>query len=332
MLRQLGLGAVIAGVWLAGACHSADDTGMPTGQFEQVVHSPGQIPAGPANVDPGLTGSCNSCAPQTFDAYQNYFENVAACRHGSEGLRQRYSKVRNNGLVNRFFGPGRVESGGEPPYLPGCDGDYCDFDCANCWNRFDVEKRFVFSYIHETPYAAATKAGYGSTNGASVGIEFLPWVISDGSNVYVRWGFFTGFQYYNYYGNREFSLRSNETNNLLTVSDGNTYSALIAPTVRWDFDLFGIRMSPNATIGISFDWTQMKRVEPQSFNIRRIDKFKYSAFDAAGFVRLMWDFGINDHWNFGIGGQYRFAPTNVMVDNGELRKHVGLVLTVSRTF
>jgi hypothetical protein len=344
MLRHFGMRALAAGAFLATAASLRADEPVATGQLERIT----TVAPGVINADSELpmgTRPATIIHKAAFDPYAQYHENMSAQDHGT--WRQRWYGKKGcdtcgtgMGLLGGLgrggaggCGPNGCGTGGPPGYLAGPDGNACDFTCANCWNRFDVEKRFFVAYVHDDPYAYATRAGYGDAHGIQLGVEVLPWVISDGANFYSRWGVTSAFAWYNYTGNLTQTLRSNETGNLLTIRDGETFSGILAFTYRADFDIAGVRMSPNASLGMSFDWTNVDRTEPRSLvNVRRIDKFKYSGFDAAGYVKLMWDFGLTDNLNFGVGGQFRFAPTDVMTDDGELRKHIGLVLQLSHQF
>ena len=236
---------------------------------------------------------------------------------------------------------------------------YCEnFLCANCYDRWNFEKRIFGAYVHSVAHGGVTETSYGDAHAGQAGIELLPYVIQDGSRSFTRFGGTIMFDYQNYEGsvpNEAFSfadravpsltVQSLETGEVFTTDNGETFSLMLGPTWRTDFDMFGIRMSPNVTAGLSLDWTnidgrQIPPVDNTGQTIfgfaqtgdRQIDRYKTTGFDAGGFVRAVWDFGITERINFGVGGQYRFTPTNVAVDDFETRKHIGVVLQFSTEF
>lgn len=253
-----------------------------------------------------------------FDAYQYMAE--SKCRARSRPLRDR-----PHGLWNLFHGNG---SGSNPDP----DNGYCDFECANCYGRIDVEKRLIFSFAAGNGQGRATRAAYGDDYSGQVGAEFLPCVIMDGSETYVRGGFTTMFNYSNFVGNRQNAMQSLRSNTQVTIDDGKSYGFVIGPTVRADFECFHIRMSPNATIAAAFDWTGLTGVSPRGTDVVRIDQFKFSGFDVGGYIRAMMDFPITQYTNIGVGMEYRFIPTDVMMMDNDYRKHLGIVIGLTQEF
>lgn len=212
------------------------------------------------------------------------------------------------------------------------DNSYCDFECANCYGWIDVEKRIFFTYSYDSPNGTPTKFGYGSGNSAQVGVEVLPWVLRDSPNIYTRWGGTALFNYTGWDGFDGGYLQSNLSGRVLSVSYGTSYGFGVGPTWRTDFEIFGVRLSPNATVALFFDWTTMKPKEPILPNVRTIDEFRFAGFDVGGIIRAGLDIPITKSFNFVVLGQWKFVPTDVMTRNGDLRSHIGVVVGFNQEF
>ncbi|MFO0946146.1 MAG: hypothetical protein U1D30_09410 [Planctomycetota bacterium] len=212
------------------------------------------------------------------------------------------------------------------------DNSHCDFECANCYGKIDIEKHLFYTYAHGNAEGDVTKNAYGDSHNGQVGLELLPWVLRDSPNFYSRWGVTTMFNYGNFQGNREIAFQSEKSGMQLTVNDGVSYGFVIGPSARADFELFHIRFSPNGMIGAAFDWTSVREIQPQGANLVFVDKFKFAGFDVGGYVRGMMDFPITQHINISVGMEYRFIPTDIMIDDGEFRKHLGFVIGLNHEF
>ena len=313
MLRRIGLKALTVGLLLVGASSALAEPPLyvaesldshasaPTG----TVRTPGVEQLDPQAPAIMPVEHCTNCE---FDPVGHFHESVD----------------RENRRPFRFkLGRGDDRDG---------DAEYEDFECANCFSRFDVEKRLIFGYTHGNANKFATQGGYGDAHSGQVGAEVLPFVLSDAYNRYTRWGATILFNYSNYEGNRAIRLTSQESGRVLSIDDGETWGFILGPTVRTDFEIGPLRLSPNAMIGVAFEWTTLDSVLPGPSRNRDIDNFKETGFDVGGYLRLMLDFPINDQFTIGVGGDYKFVPTDVMVRDDEFRKHMGLVLTVSHTF
>lgn len=206
------------------------------------------------------------------------------------------------------------------------------YPCANCYAGWDIEKRVVINYVHGNASKPATRISVGDFDGGQLGVEFLPWVLQDGSEVFSRMGFTIMGQYSRLYGNHLSSTQSRLSGGLLNVDSGDMWSLIVAGTYRLDFDFLGVRFSPNALMGGTFDWID---VEPGHYGggiAKQVDFFNLTGFDCGFYARLMFDVGITEKINIGIGMDFRASHTDVMQDDHDLRKHTGLVLTMSHTF
>jgi hypothetical protein len=91
-------------------------------------------------------------------------------------------------------------------------------------------------------------------------------------------------------------------------------------------------MSPNFTVGGFFDWVTVREIPPQGTEVLRVDTFKFAGFDFGGYVRGMMDFPITKHINISVGMEYKFLPTDVMMDDDDYRKHLGFVIGLNHEF
>lgn len=213
------------------------------------------------------------------------------------------------------------------------NGDCEDYECANCYSRWDCEKRLYIGYVAGNATKASTRLGPNDLDGAQVGAEFLPWVCQDGSEFFARMGFTVMWQYSHFRGGAvEGQLESDLTGGLISVDSGQMHSFIIAPTYRVDFDIFGIRLSPNASMGMTFDWIDLQPTAPVGGRTAPVEEFKFTGFDAGYYGKWALDFGITEKINFSIGMDFRASTTDVMQDSGDLRKHLGLVIGMSHTF
>jgi hypothetical protein len=215
---------------------------------------------------------------------------------------------------------------------PDCGPDApCDFECANCYSRWDIEKRLFVTYSHANALGAQTVETYGDSDGAQVGIELLPFIISDNQHYYSRFGLMAMFNYVNYEGSPDVTLQSRLSGNLLTIDDADTFGLAIGPVYRIDFEIAGIRLSPNAAVGLALDWTNVDEILPQGTITRSVDRFKFTAFDAGAYIRMALDVGITETLNVSIGGDYKLVKTDAMIDN-DFRNHFGVVVGFSHEF
>lgn len=212
------------------------------------------------------------------------------------------------------------------------DNGYCDFECANCYSKIDIEKHLFYTYAHGSAEGNATQNAYGDSHNGQIGLELLPWVLRDSPNWYSRWGITTMFNYGNFQGNRDVAFQSRKSGMQLTVNDGVSYGVVIGPSVRADFELFHIRFSPNGMIGAAFDWTTVREIPPQGSNLVFIDQFKFADFGVGGYLRGMMDFPITQHIYISVGMEYRFIPTDVMINDDDFRKHLGFVIGLNHEF
>lgn len=326
MRRALGWLAVLVSITLHGTPALAQQA--TSGRYERVgidFDANGGSSVIPADPEAAIT-PVNHQTSCSFDAYENYITAKARKRH--QPLSEAYHRHDGSGSPDGIQQTGYFSGLGKH----GKNNAACDFECANCWTCFDVEKRFFVAYVDGNGHKTATQAGYGDYYAGQFGVEVLPYVLVDGATSYIRWGGTAIFQYADYVGNRSVTLFSRESGNFLSVQDGKTYSFILGPTVRWDFEICGIRISPNYTMGVAFDWTQMKETAPQGRTFRSIDSFKFTGFDVGGYSRLMFDFPITDWLTIGTGLDYKYSPTDVMVDKDDVRKHMGFVLQVTHQF
>jgi hypothetical protein len=252
---------------------------------------------------------CTSC---NFDPYERFDDQRGGAMKQTLG-----SKVRDS----RYFDSRAA------------DGDYCDFQCANCYSAWDIEKRIFFSYSPDGPQGHATQFAYNNAHSGQVGVEVLPWVITDSANGYTRWGGTFMFNYSNYDGFKSGNLQSRLSGRELRTNDGVSYQFIVGPTLRHDIEIFGVRISPNATMGMIFDWSTLKEIEPSlGPRVRRVDEFKFSGFGYGGYARAMLDFPIGDFIMLGVGMEYKFVGTDVLMDDDDIRKHMGVVMAVSFRF
>lgn len=216
----------------------------------------------------------------------------------------------------------------------GGDNSACgEYGCADCYGKWDIEKRVFFSYVHGNAHKPATRASVNDLDGGQIGAEFLPFVLQDGSEVFTRWGFTVMWQYSRFLGSaQDWTVQSRLSGGTISIDDGDMYSLVIGPTYRMDFDLFGIRFSPNSTVGATFDWVDLNRGPVfANTSVRTVEQFNFTGFDAGFYSRWMFDIGITERLNFSIGMDFRASDTDVMQEDS-LRKHLGFVIGMSHTF
>lgn len=319
MLRQVGMQALVCGaafVWAGSA--TAQQPLYTSGHWTE---SPREAPTMPMSVVPSYgvarasdqvdTGPSAHQTTCSFNAYSHFDETVSRARHDHRPLRHRGKQCNGCGEHSREDG--------------------CDFECANCYTRWDVEKRIFMTYSHGNAMGLTTSETYGDSHSAQVGAELLPFIISDNETCYTRWGLMSMFNYVNYEGNRNITLQSRLSGNLLTVDNADTFGLAIGPVLRTDFELFGVRLSPNAAVGLALDWTTIDEIRPQGSITRQVDSFKFASFDAGAYIRMAMDFGITESLNFTVGGDYKLIKTDAMIDN-DFRNHFGVVVGFSHEF
>lgn len=267
------------------------------------------------------TEYCTQC---DFDPYQHMADSKYRVKHLP--LRAKAHGLMDSLRLGELFGHEDTGDG------LGGDGEYCDFECANCYGKLDIEKRIIYSYAADKAQGRPTRAAYGDANTGQVGAEFLPCVLIDGSEVYFRWGFTALFNYSNFEGNRTITLQSERSGTQLNINDGVSYGFILGPTWRADFEIFHVRMSPNFTVGGFFDWVTVREIPPEGTEVLRVDTFKFAGFDFGGYVRGMMDFPITKHINISVGMEYKFLPTDVMMDDDDYRKHLGFVIGLNHEF
>lgn len=279
---------------------------------------PASVPAGAIEIDGAVTPVLHdtSCS---FDSIGHYNEMRSGARHKSGTLGSRLRGVWS-----------------DPDRVPQEDKDYCHFGPANCWSCIDVEKRLFVTYSIDGPQGRATQLGYGGANSAQVGLEALPWVLRDSPNLYSRWGGSVLFLYSAFTGFDLGIIQSKLSGRQLTITGGDSYALAFGPTFRTDFEILGVRHSPNVTGGLLFDWVSVDVGPPASVPparyIRRVDTFKQTGFDVGGFLRFMWDIGLTDYLSLSMGMQIKFAPSDVMIAEDEYRKHMGFVIGLTHEF
>jgi hypothetical protein len=209
----------------------------------------------------------------------------------------------------------------------------CDsYECANCYSQWDCEKRLYIGYVNGAALKRSTRLAVNDFDGAQVGAEFLPWVCQDGSVFFARTGFTVMYQYSHFLGGSvEGQIVSRRSGGAVAIEDGTMHSLILAPTYRVDFDVFGVRLSPNASAGITFDWVKLDERAGTGGRTVNVDAFKYTGFDAGFYSKLALDFGITEKINFSIGMDFRASQTDVMQDDN-LRKHMGFIIGMSHTF
>lgn len=337
MLLRLGKSALTVSFLLVGATLATAQSplyvpgNMERSSAEAHMALPGAVPIG-AVEQLSSTGrpikqvqhstTCN------FDPYQSYHEGMVGERH------MNWREKHITGGFSDCQGCGTCGKGGGLGWFGKIGDENCpDFECANCWAAYDVEKRFIFMFGHGNAHKPATQAGYGDNYAGMFTTEVLPWVITDGDSEYTRWGISTMFGWYRTQGNRAITLQSDQTGRTLNVNSSEILNLTIGPTIRSDFFLGKMRISPNVMGGIAFDWTDISEIRPiQGVPVRDIDYFKYAGFDVGGYVRLMLDFGITKKMNIGVGIDYKATPTNVMLRADETRKFLGFILAISHEF
>lgn len=204
------------------------------------------------------------------------------------------------------------------------------YPCADCYSWLDVEKRLFFGYVYGNAAKPNTRHGVNDFDGGQIAAEFLPWVLQDGSAVFTRHGFTVMYQYSRFVGNPITQFRSDLSGGLASVDGGDMHSLVVGWTYRLDTDVVWVRFSPNATLGATFDWIDVDPVPGRGGSTFALDSFKYTGFDCGFYARLMFDFGLTEKINFGIGMDFRASDTEVMQD--DLRKHMGFVIGLSHTF
>ncbi len=209
----------------------------------------------------------------------------------------------------------------------------CDsYECADCYSKWDCEKRLYIGYVNGAALKRSTRLSVNDFDGAQVGAEFLPWVCQDGSVFFARTGFTVMWQYSHFLGGSvEGQVVSRRSGGAFAIEDGTMHSLILAPTYRVDFDLFGVRLSPNASAGITFDWINLDEKSGTGGRTVSVDAFKLTGFDAGFYSKLALDFGITEKINFSIGMDFRASQTDVMQDDN-LRKHMGFIIGMSHTF
>lgn len=209
----------------------------------------------------------------------------------------------------------------------------CDsYPCADCYSHWDVEKRIFLGYVNGNAMKPATRVSVNDFDGAQIAMEVLPWVLQDGSEVFSRWGFTAMYQYSNFYGSRFSQAQSDFSGGLASVDGGDMHSFVFGATYRIDFDMIWVRFSPNATIGGTMDWVDLDQIRGQGGFTYPVESFRWTGFDCGFYTRLMFDFGITESLNFGLGMDFRASSTDVMMDEDDLRKHMGFVIGLSHTF
>src|SRR5690606_18120149 len=86
-----------------------------------------------------------------FDPYQTYHEGMVSHRH--TGWRDKHITAYDHGGCgdpncggHDCGGKGKGCIFGDGPFGKVGDANCPDFECANCWARYDVEKRFIFAF------------------------------------------------------------------------------------------------------------------------------------------------------------------------------------------
>lgn len=317
MHRCIGLRALAVSLSLAAGSAWAQSPQSPPGQFPHDRPLAGEpVPRGAVEERGEFGGAVIPVTHDThcnFDPVEQFNDERAGALDPSISQRVRH----------KHFGR-----------LARPDEDYCNFECANCWSWADVEKRFIFSYAIAGPQGFATEAGYGGYNSGQFGIEVLPWVLRDSPNNYTRWGGTAFFHYASYIPFDQSVITSQLSGRQLTVHDGNTYSLIVGPTLRTDFEVGHVRLSPNFTGGLSFDWTTMHGEFPSNnaHLFREVQQFHMGGFDVGGYFRWMLDFALTDYLYLSMGVEYKFSPTDILVRNDEIRKHTGFVIGFSHEF
>lgn len=276
---------------------------IPTGLVEDLQQSEGE-----GNQVVTYTTECEFCS-----AYDRYDE---AC---AEGCRENGPLAK---FKRRFWNKGMMGDGSA------CDG----YPCADCYSHWDVEKRIFLGYVNGNAMKPATRVSVNDLDGAQIALEVLPWVLQDGSEVFSRWGFTAMYQYSNFYGSRFSQAQSQLSGGLASIDGGDMHSFVLGATYRIDFDLLWVRFSPNATIGGTFDWVDLDQKAAQGGFTQRVESFKWTGFDGGFYARLMFDIGLTETFNLGLGMDFRASSTDVMMDNDDLRKHMGFVIGLSHTF
>lgn len=259
-----------------------------------------------------------------FDAYQHFDE--------------QHAKNNDQGFIHNPYQDSN-------PYIEdfgGCDGNCgngsgpCDFQCVECWSFLNFEKRLLVAWAYDCAYSTATRWGYGDAHSAQLGLEALPFVCYDGDTFYTRWGFTAMYAYSHYVGNKEASLQNGINGTVWQAIGGDQNSFMFGPTIRTDFNLGPVRLSPNVFSGVTFNWTNMQIGPPDladfTFRNRVLDHYKSNGFDVGGVVRAMLDIGLTKYTTFGVGGEFRFADTDIDVRYDEFRKSTGLVLQLTYAF
>lgn len=346
MLHQLGMKAVTIGfVLVAAPLVSAQSPLYVPGDLERTVAPSGTVPIGAVDQfapnGETITQIQHTTSCQ-FDAYENYHDRLAAPNRwpwrkgplfGSKG-------ACNCADCSGGCGP---NCGGDCAHGLGCGNcgqagcHHCDpqvanFECANCWSLFDVEKRIILGWGKANAHRFATSAGFNDNHSAQVSLEVLPWVLSDGDSRYTRWGLTTMFHYAHHQGNRDILLLSRRSGRVLHVNGVETWDFIFGPTLRTDLKIGKMRISPNAMVGVVLDWSDVSEIRPTPSQVRMVDQFKYAGFDGGIYLRWMLDFGLTKYMNLGVGMDYRAVQSGVMMDSDEWRKHLGFVLSISHEF
>jgi hypothetical protein len=346
MLRRLGPLAVTIGSILGGGAASAQAPGLPAASAPMAGGTHSAAPGG-LLYDRG-----NFNALDVYDQMRSQSRLLPASAPGEKpsdmylGGGSAAPAAGSAGCND--CGPGGGLRGGRGMGGNGDNGP--DFQCANTWRWTNFEHKLFLNYHYLTPLRTATKTAYGKANGATLGVEWLPWVVRDDERHFTRWGWITAFDYNAYTGERDDILRSELSGNILSSGGGNSWGFLLGPVWRSDFFLFGhFRMSPSLAAGVNFDWTTMRQAAPpvippapivrpdpqptftpgDTVFIRDIQKFKYTDFSIGGYARVLFDFPIRQNLNVGVGMDMRVVPTTTFVRNDEAKKFFGLILQIT---
>ncbi|QDU60994.1 hypothetical protein Pan216_18470 [Planctomycetes bacterium Pan216] len=214
----------------------------------------------------------------------------------------------------------------------------CDFTCANCMSWLNFEKRIILAYGRGAAWKTFTRTVYGGMYQGQAGVELLPFVCWNGDCIYSRWGMMFMFDYNRYEGSADTvtlqTLNAQQgTLSQLAVNRGETFSFQMGPVWRTDLNLWKVRLSPNFSTGITFDWTNIETGPPVSYYIYQVEKFKASGFDVGGYLRFVLGIGLTKTTTFGVGTEFRYTPTDVLTpDDRSMRKYLSLILQVTQNF
>ena len=274
---------------------------------------------------PGEIQPVNHCTSCTFaDTVSSYDE--ASCSSKCGPMTEYKAHCRGLPTLKGLCGKGRLGSG---------DNSACDSAaCSSCYAGWDIEKRIYAGYVYGGASGISTKVAVGNINGAQVGAEFLPLVLQDGSTVFSRLGFTVMWQYSALSGGvgGAGQIQSRLSGGRISTSGGEMNSIILAPTFRLDYEILGIRLSPNSTMGLTLDWINMTPTNPAGGTTRTVDTFHFTGFDAGYYGKWAFDIGLSEKINFSIGMDYRSSATAVLQQNNDWRNHLGIVIGMSHTF